>query len=200
MSIFSGKCDIYDHYCMIGCNENTTEEDINKRISGSKIYIRTKDGKKHKLDIKNIHDLAPYFPYLTSIAAFNKDGGDVVELSSKSFVDSEEDELLETHLEDIKRFWRKCKRNKKPFDKDDCLKNIWGDRDYIKKMIEVVSEYGDKTTLKHIYEHNIHIPSFEYHRIELYETMVSLGWSEDESYCWCFNCWFPGNKERLIKR
>ncbi len=197
MSIFSGKCDLYDHYLMICVDDNTTEDEINERISKSTFHIRTKDNKKHRLDIHNIHDLIPYYPYLISIGGFSKEEGDNITLSSESFVDYEERQMLDIYLYDILKYARKCKREKKELTKEDILKHIWiSDNSLSDKITTIALEKGVKATLKDLYDANIHTRIAEYYRNKLYETMVSSGYSEIESYYWCFGD-LVFNKEQM---
>ena len=184
MSIFSGKCDVYDHFCM-----KDTTEDIEKEIKNTNFYIRTQDGKRHHLMINCIRDLVPYYPYLIVIGAFSNSHS-IIELSNKSFVDSEEDEIMSWRLDDLKRIYRKCKREKKEFNFD-YVKKVQGDfltsNPNYKLMIKIVSDNKDKTCIDDLYKNNIHNYMSEYYRNELYETMISYGYSKIESYNWCFN-------------
>lgn len=189
MSIFSGKCDVYDHFCMIGCDENTTEEDIEKEIKNTNFYIRTRDGKRHRLMINCIRDLVPYYPYLIVVGAFSNSHS-TIELSNRSFVDSEEDEIMSWRLNDLKRIYRRCKREKKEFNFD-YVKKVQGDfltsDPNYKLMIKIVSDNKDNTCINDLYKNNIHNHMSEYYRNELYETMIAYGYSKIESYNWCFN-------------
>lgn len=198
MSLYSGKCDVYDHYLMIGVDDKTTEDDINERIAKSRFYICTRDNKRHKLDIKNIHDLVPYFPYLVIIGGFSKENGDNVTLSSRSFVDSEEDKLITTYINDVVAYAKKCKRNHEEFTKENAVKDIFGSQEIISGIAEVVLDKGLKITLSDVYEKNIHLSISEYYRNRLYETMISFGYSEMDAYCWCFNEFFV-NKDSMTR-
>lgn len=78
MSIFSGKCDFYDWIRDDTSNENT------------KIYIGDRE---HELIFHDKKELIPYYPYLVILGAYN-DGKSIVVLSSRSFVDEENDDIL----------------------------------------------------------------------------------------------------------
>lgn len=202
MSLYSGKCDLYDHFMMIGVDENTTEEDIEKEIQKTDFYIHTKDGKRHHLMINNIYDLIPYYPYLIGTGAYSKEHSHI-ELSQRSFVDSEEDEIMSWKMNDLKKMWRKCKRLGVEFNFD-YVKEKQGD--YLttdpnyKRLVELIMDKGDKTELNDIYAANIHSRISEYYRNELYETMISSGYSEVESYYWCFGDFVIGkDKMKRLK-
>ena len=199
MSRYSGKCDLYDHFMMIGVDENTTEEEINEKIGKSNfyIYLNSKDLRRHKLDIHNIHDLIPYYPYLISCGCFSKDGDNIF-LSSRSFVDSEEDERFEWVLRDGIKYWRKCKRNKVPYVREEAYKAVlFFDHhdDYQTAILDMIAELGDKATIDDVHELNVHTKIHEYYRNELYETMVSNGYTEAEAYHWCFGDFIVGSDQ-----
>lgn len=187
MSIFSGKCDVYDHFMMFGEDDNITQKEIDEKIANSKICIRTKDGREHKLDIKNTYDLAPYFPYIIGLAISSNENSFMI-ISSESYVDSEEKSLLEMYLNIMLRNVKKCKRKKQEITEEEILKDIWNrERDYIKRMVDIVKKNGTKTTINDIVAAKIHIPSMERQRRYLYEEMISLGYPRIEAYNWCFN-------------
>jgi len=187
MSIFSGKCDVYDHFMMFGEDDNITQKEIDEKIANSKICIRTKDGKEHKLDIKNTYDLAPYFPYIIGLAISSNENNFMI-ISSESYVDSEEKSLLEMYLNIMLKNVKRCKRKKQEITEEEILKDVWNrERDYIKRMVDIVKKNGTKTTINDIVAAKIHIPSMERQRKYLYEGMVALGYPKIEAYNWCFN-------------
>ena len=97
MSEFCGKCDFYDSIVMINLDGDRSA--IEEYLKETNIYIRGKDGREHKVDCKTEKDLAKYYPYLVGIGAFGKEKRTVV-LSSKCFIDSEEEEFLNFHIQD----------------------------------------------------------------------------------------------------
>ena len=187
MSIFSGKCDVYDHFMMFGEDDNITQKEIDEKIANSKIYIRTKDCRAHKLDMKNAYDITPYFPYIIGLCiSSNKDNFMII--SSESYVDCEEKSLLEMYLNIMLKNVRRCKRKKQEITEEEILKDVWNrERDYIKRMVDIVKKNGTKTTINDIAAAKIHIPSMERQRKYLYEQMVSLGYPKIKAYNWCFN-------------
>ena len=104
MSKYSGKCDLYDSLIMI--------KDI-KDYSKVKIYAYNNDIVPLRIDFER--DAMPFYPYLTIMMNGDKDGNTIIHLSSESYVDTDENEHLSWYLEDIKKYWRKCKRKKIEF-------------------------------------------------------------------------------------
>lgn len=180
MSVFSGKCDVYDHFAM---GDNPEEE-----IKNTNIYIWGNDNRRHLLRVDTIKDLAKYYPYLIACGTW-ADGKGIIELSSRSFIDREEEEHISWQIKDVLKYWRKCKRNKIPFDEEECYRtvNYWRDNDAaLKEIISRVAKDGDKATFK-----GIHKPMWEHYRKAWFEELVSLGYGEFEAFCWCFNEFFP---------
>jgi hypothetical protein len=150
MSIFSGKCDVYDHFMMFGEDDNITQKEIDEKIANSKICICTKDGKEHKLDIKNTYDLAPYFPYIIGLCISSNENNFMI-ISSESYVDCEEKSFLEMYLNIMLKNVRRCKRKKQEITEEEILKDVWNrERDYIKRMVDIVKKNGTKTTINDI--------------------------------------------------
>lgn len=189
MSKFSGKCDFYDHLFMSADSE---EKVINELIK-TDFYVRGKDGREHKINIKTLKDASKYYPYLTSIACWDGNHGYIL-LSTDSFIDSEEKDFLQTDIDRIFRVWNRAKRMKKPFDEEECLKEIsWSGThdDVLRIMISRVARDGKKADFS-----DIHLPRWERLRRSWFEEMVRLGWSEIKAFHWCFNEFFP--KETVI--
>ena len=194
MSIYSGKCDVYDSFVMIPGSEEKTKELIKK----TSFYIFTNEGlQKHKLDIHTYHDLIPYFPFLECIGVHSKEKSTVV-LSRKSFVDTKEEEMLTFRLELLKKYYRKCKRNKKSFDQKEAAKNVFfsknfdGLSEYEKELLNRVDEFGEKATID-----GLHMCMHEYYRNRLYGAMRNGGYTDLEAYVWCFNEFPDKQRSRL---
>lgn len=137
------------------------------------------------LRIDSQKDLMPYYPYIVSMSNGDGDGNMVFHLSSRSYVDEEEEEHLSWHLEHIKKYWRKCKRNKTEFDENEAEKLIkWSDEelpDYKKEIIKRVKNLGNKATIK-----NIHDPLHDHMRSALYNDMLKAGWNKWTAYRWVY--------------
>ena len=172
MSKFSGKCDLADTCDIFG---------IDKIISKYKIYTY---GNILPLKIEKPSDLIPYYPYTITMMVSTKEDGGAIHLSKESFVDEEEREHLGWDLSHIKKYWRKCKRDKKEFDEKEALDMIcflFSPRDYQREIIRRVKDKGNKATID-----GIHAPSWDHYRRELYDKMVENGWDKNRSYEWCF--------------
>ena len=182
MSRFSGKCDFCDHLWM-----SNTEEEILDELKKSNIYIYS-NGRRHLLAINTIKDAVKYYPYLISSAAWSKDTACII-LSPDSFIDEEERDHLQWRIDEVLKYYKKCKRNKTVFKEDECYENthfgVTTD-DALKEIISRVSKDGLKVKLE-----GIHLPMQEYYRRYWFDEMVKQGYDEFTAFCWCFNEFFP---------
>ena len=96
MSRFSGKCDFADIISIYG---------IDFIIKNCKIFQNKKELKLNK------HSIIKYFPYLVSSMGMSKDSGGTINLTSESYVDSQNKERIKWYLEDLQRI----KEGEKPF-------------------------------------------------------------------------------------
>ena len=96
MSRFSGKCDFADTISIYG---------IDFIIKKCKIFQNKKELKLNK------HSIIKYFPYLVSSMGMSKDSGGTINLTSESYVDSQNKEIIKWYLEDL----QKIKEGKDPF-------------------------------------------------------------------------------------
>lgn len=188
MSKFSGKCDFYDSIS-IACDGDATK--IDEYLANTDIYVYGKDSRKHKVECRNEMEIAKYYPYLTSIGCFdNTSNKRFVVLSSCPFIDTEEKERIDLHVNDAYRYWNKCKRNKKPFVIDEYLETVWSSYKEIDKQIaERIAKDGKKAKFD-----GIHFPMHEYYRKQWFEELVRLGYSEFKAFSWCFNEFFPSDE------
>ena len=88
MSRFSGKCDFADTISIYG---------IDFIIKNCKIFQNNKELKLNK------HSIIKYFPYLVSSMGMNKYSGGIINLTSESYVDSQNKERIKWYLEDLQR-------------------------------------------------------------------------------------------------
>ena len=183
MSKYSGKCDVYDSVIM-----------INNIIDFKKLKIYAYNNEIIPLRIDSQKDLMPYYSFLTSFRSGNKDGDCIIHLSSQSWVDIEEKERLEYKMDDLKRYYRSCKRKKVPFDKDKALKMIsfFTPEQYEFELVDRVSEYGEKSTID-----NIHTSYHDKMRQSLCDDMIKEGWPKSQATFWCFG--FRKDKLDIIK-
>ena len=96
MSRFSGKCDFADTISIYG---------IDFIIKNCKVFQNKKELKLNK------HSIIKYFPYLVSSMGMSKDSGGTINLTSESYVDSQNKEIIKWYLEDL----QKIKEGKDPF-------------------------------------------------------------------------------------
>lgn len=88
MSRFSGKCDFADTISIYG---------IDFIIKNCKVFQNQKELKLNK------HSIIKYFPYLVSSMGMSKDSGGTINLTSESYVDSQNKEIIKWYLEDLQR-------------------------------------------------------------------------------------------------
>jgi len=191
--MFSGKCDFYDGFVAISSNDN--EEKLLENLKKLNLYVYGKDGRGHRVKSDTIKDIAKYYPYLKCIMCYDKDSGYKIYLASDSFIDKEEKEHLNWYIEDVLKYWRKCKRKKKPFVAEECVEELkWMKEDLIQVIAERVAKDGDKAEFE-----DIHLPMHEYYRKLWYEEMVKVGYTEFEAFCWVYKEMFP-TAEDMEKR
>lgn len=180
MSQYSGKCDLYDHFAIAcGGDDNKLQQEIER----TDFYIPTSDGRLHRLKIENEKDLAPYYPYLTVFSVGSHEGRQCIHLSSKSFIDREEQERLNWNLKDALKEYNKCKRKKILFIPEEYIKNSWYEMSrYQEEMVYRVAKYGNKATTE-----GLHTPIHDYYRKELAEELERLGYNDWFIRQWLFN-------------
>lgn len=162
MSRYSGKCDCYDTLVMI---HEYTEEELKNNV---RIYV---GWCAEPLHVEKASDLIPYYPYLVDGGSFSKDDRNaVIHLSSESFVDMEEQSVLEFYLQQILKIWKKCKRKKIAFQKESVLKEVclngWNQSIY-EELIERVDKYGKKAMID-----GLHLKTHDYYREQLVDEMI----------------------------
>ncbi len=186
MSVYSGKCDVYDHFATVVDDDN--EENLAKEIERTDFYICGKHMfSRHRLDIHTPKDLIPYYPYLICIGSWGKNDRAHLEISSESFVDREEKEFIQWRIDDILKYYRKCKRTKKEFDKEEAYKLCaWHDEEWIYNLIDKIVENNFKYDAESAVYDGIFIPSFDNYRKSLAEKMIEAGYSEFDALTWCY--------------
>ena len=171
----SGKCDFQDTVELYGAD---------KILNNYKIYAAHND--VIPLKFEKQADLIAYYPYLVAMMyGDNKNGCGIIQLSERSFIDSEEEEWLSWRMNEVKRIWRKCKRNKEPFTREITKENLGAwcvePDGYKKEIIDRVEKFGDKATIE-----GIHDPMHDKIRKEWYELMVNSGWDKQTAYRWVY--------------
>lgn len=110
-----------------------------------------------------------------------------IHISKESFIDEEEREHLTWKLEDVKRYWRSCKRKKIKFDVEKAtqLISFLGTPNGIEQEIaERVEKDGDKATIDGIHDY-----MHELYRNKLLEEMIRLGWDRRIAKYWIWKDW-----------
>lgn len=196
MSNVSGKCDFKDYLW----SHAETEEDAFNNFNGTKLYINQplpddfnfEDALKNKINIpetyykkveySSIKDLIPLYPHLISFSC-----GDIVCLSSKSWIDIEERDVLEWRLKHLLRIYNRCKRKKIEFDVEETLKEVvWNgyNEEPYRELANRVKEKGKKANID-----GIHLKMHERYRQDLVEEMLKHGLNPVEY----------GDYERFVK-
>ena len=165
MSKFSGKCDLYDSFVVIN---NYTDEELKNNVL---IYM----GQSYfPLKIETTKDLIPLYPHLISSSYYNtSERKAVVHITSKSFVDMEENESLNFYLKSLVRFYEHCKRKKIKFDVDEAVNKTTFmnfNAEEIRELAERVKKHGKKATVD-----GIHLQSKLYYRKLLIDEMIKNG-------------------------
>lgn len=160
MSIFSGKCDLYDSAVMIG------GYDIDK----IELFLAKSD-RSYPLKLTEPRDLIPYYPYVPFMS--HGERGRVKYWISESFIDLEEHEMLECDLKNLIREYKKAKRKGTEFKPDE--------RWYNKDVIQRVREKGEKATID-----GIHKPLHNHYRKALAEEMERNGYSDGDIIKWVY--------------
>lgn len=185
-----------------------TDEEAFAKFNGTRLYVwqplpdgvdimkELKDGVNvpetyyKKVEYSSIKDLVPYYPHLVSMAHYNNKNprSSLVILSSESYIDSKERDILEWYLKDLLKIYRRCKRKKIEFNVDDAVKEVcWSgyNKEEIVELANRVKEKGKKATID-----GIHLPFNEkYYRQELVNEMLKYGLDPCEY----------GDYERFIK-
>ena len=186
MSRWSGKADFADSLWMSAENE----EEAFAKFNGTKLYIyqplpddvdfieALKDGVNipetyyKKVEYHSIKDLIPLYPHLIAMAHYNKSSSIVI-LSPNSYIDEEEQELLEFYLKHLIKIYNRCKRKKIEFDVEEAVKEIcWWDcnKEPITELAHRVKEKGKRASID-----GIHLEMREYCRKQLVDEMLKHG-------------------------
>lgn len=161
MSEFSGKCDLYDCAVMIGKYD----------IKNIKLFIQ-KNGKSYPIKLDEPKDLIPYYPYVPGISTGDGQGHWCAWIS-ESYIDVEEQDILNTELKNLIREYKSCKRKKKPFEPN----SKW----YNETLIKRVKEKGEKATIE-----GIHLPLSNHWRKTLAKEMEQNGYEDIDIIKWVY--------------
>lgn len=170
----SGKCDFED-YC-------TMFHDPWDLIKHYKIYAAEND--VIPLRFEKPSDLIAYYPYLISTSYGNQDGTGTVHLAQRSFIDTEEEEMLRWRMNNAKIVYRRCKRNHVPFDRKAAEKaiSLFDElRPFEIEILDRVEQDGEKASIE-----GLHDALHDRMRDEWYQLMVDNGWEEPVAYRWVY--------------
>ena len=173
ISIFSGRCDLCDTIAIHG---------VDNILAKYKIYDQ-----RHilPLAVNEAKDLIPYYPYLVAMMVSSQETGGMIYLSEESFVDREEKDQIQCDLDYLLRYWRRCKKNKKPFNEQEALKEItWfckEPKEYQIELVRRVEARGDKASIE-----DLHDDMHDYYRKALFEEMVNNGWEKERAGSWVY--------------
>lgn len=177
MSMFSGKCDVYDTVVSIRADGDPS------KIDYTKLHIYSYDNPLVELRIDCEKDLVPYYPYLQSYSS-GYDGELHIHLSEQSFVDQEEQERLSWYLNDMLKYYKKCKRLKEEFTLSGFFaskgSSYW-DKDIIVEIFNRVAKDGVKADIT-----GLHDKAHDYYRNNLYEEMLRVGYTAFHATMWCW--------------
>ena len=84
MSRFTCKCDIYDWFGMIACNEGETPYECFKRVNG-RIFMRDGD-RTEEVKISKPSDLVMFYPFISYMHFYSKEGTDDHFISKGSYL------------------------------------------------------------------------------------------------------------------
>ena len=180
MSRYSGKCDFGDTYEILG-----------DRIKNAKVFI---GDNIIPLKMESYKDYLPYFPFLVGLMA-SSDDSTTIFLSSRSYVDNEEEDMISARLNWTKKKYRSLKKKNCEITVDDLLFGFSDDVD--RELAKLVIDSNGKCDVPK----NIHLPMAEYYRKELYDDMLKEGWDEDKTYKWVygFDRWLDRLKEERVE-
>jgi hypothetical protein len=183
MSVYSGKCDLYDSLIGIG-----------KVTDFSKVHIYINDNPV-ELRIDSYKDLIPYFPCVPRVETHY--GGEYrIWLSGKPWYRIEEEDMLRIYLRDLTTCYNRLRREKylsleslvglytRKYSwshvKDDLITEL------ASRLIEAKGR-RDKVDISDLY-----LSSGDWFRKRLYEEMIDNDWDESVAYNWCYgwNRWF----------
>ena len=177
MSIFSGKCDIYDSLIEI-CGVTDF----------SKVHIFVKNNPV-ELRIDSYKDLIPYFPCLTGVST-NHDGEHYIYTSGKPWYRTEEEEMFLIYLRDLTTCYNKLKREKRL--SLEALIEMHTERfRWIDNKSELIDElakrlFEAKGKKERVDYDDLYTPIGDHFRKRLLEEMIGHGWKLFDACMWCY--------------
>lgn len=169
MSRFCGKCDYYDH--IYGMDAD--------RLSLSKVYLNEKI-----VDCSTEKNRALYYPFIISSGCFNKNG-DVIYLSSKSYITEHEEEILKILLDRVISVYNYFKKKDIEF----TFKNVLDKLGYLadgiyRSATEKICNRVKESRKANIVGIHISDGVETYYRSEWKRELIRVGWTEEEANNW----------------
>lgn len=157
MSIYSGKCDFYDHIEIFGV----------EKVMNATIYVGDSEV---PLKFESEKDMIPYYPYVIYLSV-SDDKHTYMRLTNKSWVEIEEADILNLYLELFLKYLRKCKRKKVEYIVEDAMENVcWYYDEAFMELAKRVKEYGKKATIDGLF-----LKGKDFYRQKLAEEMIKNG-------------------------
>ena len=175
MSKFSGKCDFYDDICIFG-----DSKDFFNNLS---LNMWSESGDIQPVDLKSEKDLVLYYPFVPGFM-FGSDGKHVFGIGRKSFITTENEEMLEIYKKHLLRVYNRCKRKKIEYDPAEAFKEACGNwtdrREDIMELARRVGEKGKRASIDGL----IWSPIVDYYRKDWKDAIVAAGFDEDFAEKW----------------
>lgn len=191
MSMLTGKCDFYDDVNMLGNIEEYLGDKADIYVGDIKIPNNTEK------------DLVLYYPFLLSIGVCSKDYK-CIHLSRYSYIDYEEYDRLTDMLNDVKKYYKKCKKDKVEFTFDGFKnsKYYWrlstNDNNIVyEKIFNRVLTDNKKANIL-----GLSLPLYDkLYREHFYNLLISSGYNEAFAHRWVYerknDLWYERNYDRL---
>ena len=162
MSKFSGKCDLYD----------TVYDWSDERIARAKIYVGD-----IPLKATCQRDLIPFYPFIVGAGGFSMKDGDIMRLTTRSYVDQEEESFLLYTKNRMLRSYRRAKRKKEPITIPILMLEMSpynsGNNAAYNTLADRIVKYGERAEYR-----DLHLQSADYFREQLRKEMLNNKYNE----------------------
>lgn len=164
MSKYSGKCDVYDHFC-------THNKDIEEQLKNSYICV----GKAQtQLELETEAQLALYFPYTIATGSWDSEfEKSHLWLSEHDYVRSSEIEMIDFYVHEAKKEKAFCKKHKIQYSVDDVYKKrfSWTAPENKKALLEIIQRVEAGGRQKY---DDIRLPSYDFCRNIWLEDLINI--------------------------
>lgn len=122
------------------------------------------------LQFESEKDMIPYYPYVVCLSASDGEHTNM-RLTSKSWVDIEEVDMLNLYLELFLKYLCKCKRKKVEYIVEEAVENVcWYYDEAFVELARRVAKYGKKATIDGLF-----LKGKDFYRQYLADEMVKHG-------------------------